>query len=114
MGSHKRKEGITSTQWYVFNDFSIEPIEEHESRVLELSFMTPVCIFFRRKNMERDYNLQLTYESPITVDALAETQSIASTAPYLKNRRRVTFTPLGPDEFLEKGFLVGLDAEFVT
>ena len=86
----------------MFNDFSIEPIEEHEARVLDLNFMTPVCIFFRRKNMEREYNLQLTYDSPITVDALAETQSIASTAPYLKNRRRVTFTPLGPDEVLEK------------
>jgi PAB-dependent poly(A)-specific ribonuclease subunit 2 len=26
----------------------------------------------------------------------------------------VTFTPLGNDEILEPGYLVGLDAEFVT
>ena len=70
--------------------------------MLDLNYMTPVCIFFRRKNMERDYNIQLTYDSPITTDTLAETQSIASTAPYLQHMRRVTFTPLQPDEHLEK------------
>jgi len=110
---HKRKEGITSTQWYLFNDFSIEPIEENEARSIELGYMTPVCLFYRRKGMESDYDLSPLSTTPITEDVLTETGLTA--APYMMGRRQhVTFSPLMADEQLEKGYLVGLDAEFVT
>ena len=66
--------------------------------------MTPVCIFFRRKNMERSYDIKLTYESPITRDVLNDTRSIAPGAatPFLRDIHGITFHPVLSDEVIDK------------
>ena len=64
--------------------------------------MTPVCIFFRRKYMERSYDVQLTYESPITRDVLNDTRSIASgtVMPFFRDVN--SFHPIEDHEVIDK------------
>ncbi|XP_064614568.1 LOW QUALITY PROTEIN: PAN2-PAN3 deadenylation complex catalytic subunit PAN2-like [Liolophura sinensis] len=104
---HQRKENVTCTQWYLFNDFSITPIEKLEGCHFNLEWKVPSVIYFIRRDINRYYNLQV--QNPITSDVLFNDTSLVNA-----KRRRVTMTPLSPDEVPKENDIIGLDAEFVS
>ncbi|KAL3831819.1 hypothetical protein ACJMK2_023521 [Sinanodonta woodiana] len=104
---HQRKENVTCTQWYLMNDFSITPIEKYEAVQLNLDWKVPCTIYYMRRDIVQYYNLAV--QNPITSAVFFDDSSILN-----PKRRKVTFTPLNPDELPKEGTIVGLDAEFVS
>ncbi|XP_023932627.1 PAN2-PAN3 deadenylation complex catalytic subunit PAN2-like [Lingula anatina] len=104
---HQRKEGVTCTQWYLFNDFSITPIEEQEAVQFNLEWKFPCLIYFIRKDLNQHYDIQI--KNPVSSDVLFADASLVN-----PKRRKITYSPLSLDELPQKGDLVGLDAEFVS
>nr|KAG5693513.1 hypothetical protein BaRGS_006215 [Batillaria attramentaria] len=87
---HQRKERVTCHQWYLFNDFCIQPIEKPENIAVDLTWKVP-------------------FRSWCSPDILYNDPALAN-----PKRRKITFLPLQLDETLNKGDLVGLDAEFIS
>ncbi|XP_062586569.1 PAN2-PAN3 deadenylation complex catalytic subunit PAN2-like [Saccostrea cucullata] len=104
---HQRKEKVTCTQWYLFNDFSILPIEKHEACAVNMDWKVPCTIYFKRRQLTKFHDLTVT--NPITIDVLREEFGLVNPAS-----RKVTFDPLSEDEFPQEGDVVALDAEFVS
>uniref|UniRef100_A0A0L8I679 USP domain-containing protein n=1 Tax=Octopus bimaculoides TaxID=37653 RepID=A0A0L8I679_OCTBM len=104
---HQRKEKVTCTQWYLFNDFSITPIEISEALHFDMDWKIPCIIYFTRKNINQYYDL--TVQNPITSDVLLDQSGVVN--PKITEK---TFIPLTPDEIPKRGSLVALDAEFVS
>lgn len=106
---HKRKEGVTHTQWYLFNDFSIESINKNEAIDFNMDWKVPCILYYMVDKINNKYDL--TIKNPNEVSILQPRASLAEQS-YITPH--MTFTPLGPDEVITKGYLVGLDAEFVS
>lgn len=104
---HQRKEGVTTTQWYLFNDFSISDVVKEEAVRFNLEWRVPCTIYFIRRDITKHY--YMTVFSPITSAVLFNESSLIN-----PKRRKLTFTPLSPEEHLQKGDIIGLDAEFVS
>ncbi len=66
-------------------------------------------IFFYAADVEPVCLQKLTFTNPITADVFGEDKSLAQ-----KGRKRITFSPLSPEEMPKAGDLVAIDAEFVT
>ncbi|XP_070565894.1 PAN2-PAN3 deadenylation complex catalytic subunit PAN2-like [Ptychodera flava] len=105
---HKRKEGVTHSNWYLYNDFAILPIEPHEAVQFNLEYKIPCILYFIRRDLTDDYDCSIT--SPIEASVLLAEASLAKGAM----KQHITFTPLQANELPEQGDCVGLDAEFVT
>lgn len=105
---HQRKEGVTHQQWYLFNDFLIEPVDKCEAVQFDMSWKVPAILYYARRNLHAEYNL--TIKNPIEASVLLAEASLAR-----KQRKcHATFIPLMLNEMPQAGDLVGLDAEFVT
>ncbi|XP_006035284.1 PAN2-PAN3 deadenylation complex catalytic subunit PAN2 isoform X1 [Alligator sinensis] len=105
---HQRKEGVTHQQWYLFNDFLIEPVDKWEAVQFDMSWKVPAVLYYARRNLNAKYNL--TIKNPIEASVLLAEASLAR-----KQRKcHATFIPLMLSEMPQAGDLVGLDAEFVT
>uniref|UniRef100_A0A670JX17 USP domain-containing protein n=1 Tax=Podarcis muralis TaxID=64176 RepID=A0A670JX17_PODMU len=105
---HQRKEGVTHQQWYLFNDFLIEPVDKCEAVQFDMSWKVPAILYYVRRNLHSKYNL--TIKNPIEASVLLAEASLAR-----KQRKcHATFIPLMLNEMPQVGDLVGLDAEFVT
>lgn len=104
---HQRKEKVTCTQWYLFNDFSILPIEKHEACAVNLDWKVPCTIYFKRRHLTKFHDLTVT--NPITVKVLREDFGLVNSV-----NRKVTFEPLTEEELPKEGDVVALDAEFVS
>ncbi|KAH3783339.1 hypothetical protein DPMN_161276, partial [Dreissena polymorpha] len=104
---HQRKEGVTTTQWYLFNDFSISDVEKEEAVRFNLEWRVPCTIYFIRRNIKEHYDLKV--RNPIN-------SSVLSDDAFLINpeRRKLTFSPLTTEEQPKEGDIIGLDAEFVS
>nr|XP_006819096.1 PREDICTED: PAB-dependent poly(A)-specific ribonuclease subunit 2-like [Saccoglossus kowalevskii] len=105
---HKRKEGVTHSNWYLFNDFAIAPIDKHEAVQFNLEWKVPCVLYFLRRDLNEDYECTIT--SPIKASSLLAEPSMAKAGM----KQHIAFTPLQASELPEPGDLVGLDAEFVT
>ncbi|XP_033111118.1 PAN2-PAN3 deadenylation complex catalytic subunit PAN2-like [Anneissia japonica] len=106
---HKRKEGVTHTNWYVFNDFAITPIERHEARQFNLDWMTPCVLYFTRTDLAEHHDTTVHY--PIDESVLLHKASLAQSTEV----QHSTFTALQSGELqFEDGFPVAIDAEFVS
>uniref|UniRef100_A0A8D2M6B5 USP domain-containing protein n=1 Tax=Zonotrichia albicollis TaxID=44394 RepID=A0A8D2M6B5_ZONAL len=105
---HQRKEGVTHQQWYLFNDFLIEPVDKCEAVQFDMSWKVPAILYYARRNLNSKYNLVI--KNPIEASVLLAEASLAR-----KQRKcHATFIPLMLNEMPQAGDLVGLDAEFVT
>ncbi|XP_021234933.1 PAB-dependent poly(A)-specific ribonuclease subunit PAN2 isoform X1 [Numida meleagris] len=105
---HQRKEGVTHQQWYLFNDFLIEPVDKCEAVQFDMSWKVPAILYYARRNLNSKYNLVI--KNPIEASVLLAEASLAR-----KQRKcHATFIPLMLSEMPQAGDLVGLDAEFVT
>ncbi|RMB90382.1 hypothetical protein DUI87_33268 [Hirundo rustica rustica] len=105
---HQRKEGVTHQQWYLFNDFLIEPVDKCEAVQFDMSWKVPAILYYTRRNLNSKYNLVI--KNPIEASVLLAEASLAR-----KQRKcHATFIPLMLNEMPQAGDLVGLDAEFVT
>uniref|UniRef100_A0A8C6VAE4 PAN2-PAN3 deadenylation complex catalytic subunit PAN2 n=1 Tax=Naja naja TaxID=35670 RepID=A0A8C6VAE4_NAJNA len=105
---HQRKEGVTHQQWYLFNDFLIEPVDKCEAVQFDMTWKVPAILYYVRRNLHSKYNLHI--KNPIEASVLLAEASLAR-----KQRKcHATFIPLMLSEMPQVGDLVGLDAEFVT
>ncbi|XP_030052590.1 PAN2-PAN3 deadenylation complex catalytic subunit PAN2 isoform X1 [Microcaecilia unicolor] len=105
---HQRKEGVTHSQWYLFNDFLIEPVDKCEAVQFDMSWKVPAILYYAKRHLNSKYNL--TIKNPIEASVLLAEASLAR-----KQRKcHATFIPLLLNEMPQAGELVGLDAEFVT
>lgn len=105
--NHVRKGQEPKTQWYLFNDFVISPIEESSATVFPLEWLTPCILIYVQRGCEQHFDTTITVKC-------AEAVLIAETHGPRSVHSPATFAPLGITEHLEKGDLVGIDAEFVT
>ncbi|KAB5546095.1 hypothetical protein PHYPO_G00068200 [Pangasianodon hypophthalmus] len=105
---HQRKEGVTHQQWYLFNDFLIEPIDKTEAAQFDLSWKVPAIIYYAKRNYHTKYDLRI--KNPIEANVLLTEASLARK----QRKSHATFIPLMVSEMPQAGDLVGLDAEFVT
>ncbi|XP_029450636.1 PAN2-PAN3 deadenylation complex catalytic subunit PAN2 [Rhinatrema bivittatum] len=105
---HQRKEGVTHSQWYLFNDFLIEPVDKCEAVQFDMSWKVPAVLYYAKRQLNTKYNLSI--KNPIEASVLLAEASLAR-----KQRKcHATFIPLLLNEMPQAGELVGLDAEFVT
>uniref|UniRef100_A0AAY4CWK0 PAN2-PAN3 deadenylation complex catalytic subunit PAN2 n=1 Tax=Denticeps clupeoides TaxID=299321 RepID=A0AAY4CWK0_9TELE len=105
---HQRKEGVTHQQWYLFNDFLIEPIDKTESVQFDVSWKVPAILYYAKRNYHLKYDLRI--KNPIEASVLLAEASLARK----QRKSHATFIPLTVSEMPQAGDLVGLDAEFVT
>uniref|UniRef100_A0A8B9HHP0 Poly(A) specific ribonuclease subunit PAN2 n=1 Tax=Astyanax mexicanus TaxID=7994 RepID=A0A8B9HHP0_ASTMX len=105
---HQRKEGVTHQQWYLFNDFLIEPIDKTEAAQFDVSWKVPAIIYYAKRNYHSRYDLRI--KNPIEASVLLTEASLARK----QRKSHATFIPLMASEMPQAGDLVGLDAEFVT
>lgn len=99
------EEATYEGQWYIFNDFSISPVEEQEAVWFTLDWKVPCVLFYR------------TDESAVDASPVPDQSIDPFSVDVLKMAtpgRRLTFRPLSPNEMLKRGELVAMDAEFVT
>ncbi|KAK6190508.1 hypothetical protein SNE40_002365 [Patella caerulea] len=104
---HMRKERVPCTQWYHINDFCIEPVERPEVTQMNLDWKIPCVLYFIRRNITDFHECKVV--NPITADVLLNDHGLVN-----PKRRKITFSPLQPDELPKKGDLIGLDAEFIS
>ncbi len=100
------------SQWYVFNDFSINTIAPFEATWFNLSWKLPCVLFYAAEDDVPASLDKLSFSSPITESVFREDLSLATTSRQA--HKRITFTPLSGSEMPKKGDLVAIDAEFVT
>uniref|UniRef100_A0A3B3DY03 Poly(A) specific ribonuclease subunit PAN2 n=1 Tax=Oryzias melastigma TaxID=30732 RepID=A0A3B3DY03_ORYME len=105
---HQRKEGVTHQQWYLFNDFLIEPIDKAEAAQFDVSWKVPAILYYAKRNYHTKYDLRI--KNPIDASVLLTEASLARK----QRKSHATFIPLMVSEMPQAGDLVGLDAEFVT
>ncbi|KAA0707248.1 PAN2-PAN3 deadenylation complex catalytic subunit PAN2 [Triplophysa tibetana] len=105
---HQRKEGVTHQQWYLFNDFLIEPIDKAESVQFDVNWKVPAVLYYVRRNYNAKYDLKI--KNPIEPSVLLTEASLARK----QRKSHATFIPLMMSEMPQASDLVGLDAEFVT
>uniref|UniRef100_A0A671SAG7 PAN2-PAN3 deadenylation complex catalytic subunit PAN2 n=1 Tax=Sinocyclocheilus anshuiensis TaxID=1608454 RepID=A0A671SAG7_9TELE len=105
---HQRKEGVTHQQWYLFNDFLIEPIDKAESAQFDVNWKVPAVLYYVKRNYNAKYDLRI--KNPIDANVLLTEASLARK----QRKSHATFIPLMVSEMPQAADLVGLDAEFVT
>ncbi|XP_028929154.1 PAN2-PAN3 deadenylation complex catalytic subunit PAN2 isoform X3 [Ornithorhynchus anatinus] len=105
---HQRKEGVTHQQWYLFNDFLIEPVDQCEAVQFDMNWKVPAILYYVKRNLNTKYNLSI--KNPIEASVLLAEASLARK----QRKTHATFIPLMLSEMPQAGDLVGLDAEFVT
>lgn len=103
------KEEHESSNWFVFNDFAVNPITSDEAISFFPDWKLPCLLFY--SDVANGFNLKDPPSNPITADVFKEDKSLAQKSEGLQ---RISFLPLATDEMPGKGDLVAMDAEFVT
>lgn len=95
-------------QWYVFNDFNINPIQLDEAPWYTLEWKVPCVLFYTSTDMPAESSdvQRDTLVNPFVQDYF--------TQPAAKKRYDLTFKPLTSNEMPKAGDFVAMDAEFVT
>uniref|UniRef100_A0A1B6CJM8 PAN2-PAN3 deadenylation complex catalytic subunit PAN2 n=1 Tax=Clastoptera arizonana TaxID=38151 RepID=A0A1B6CJM8_9HEMI len=104
---HQRASGSQISQWYIFNDFSVNPVAGQEAVWFSLDWKIPCVLYWTsRKFSGQNVN---TPVCSIPAGIFAEDVCVARSG-----KGSITFTPLTPEETPGPGDLVAMDAEFVT
>ena len=45
-------------QWYIFNDFSIQPIDKFDATQFNLDWKVPCVLYYMRHDVTNHYNIQ--------------------------------------------------------
>ncbi|KAL8618043.1 hypothetical protein ACOMHN_021763 [Nucella lapillus] len=104
---HQRKERVTCTQWYLFNDFSIEPIDKPEYVSMDLLWKIPSVVYYTRRTYLQNHDNSVA--NWCQLDILYDDPGLVNQPNF-----QATYLPLQWEETLTKGDLVGLDAEFIS
>lgn len=105
------------TRWYLFNDFTVSPVSVQEAVWFTFDWKVPAILYYSNTELVSDTeeNLQ-EYKTPLTFELLQEPAHINGDngldAPKHKNGTK--FQPFTRVAMPEKGYLVAMDAEFVT
>lgn len=75
-----------------------------------LKWKLPCLLFYQAVGHQTACLEKLSFTNPITSEVFCEDTSLAQKG----GRKRITFSPLGPEEMPKDGDLVAIDAEFVT
>ncbi|XP_046443074.1 PAN2-PAN3 deadenylation complex catalytic subunit PAN2-like isoform X2 [Daphnia pulex] len=112
LSSETSPEENNSSNWYVFNDFAVNPINPDEAISFFPDWKLP-CLLFYSKNETTNCSIltDRPLSNPITADVFKEDKSLAQKSECLQ---RISFLPLATDEMPGNGDLVAMDAEFVT
>ncbi|XP_059098009.1 PAN2-PAN3 deadenylation complex catalytic subunit PAN2-like [Tigriopus californicus] len=97
---------LPESQWYLFNDFSINPIDSSEATWIDLNLKVPSILVYRR--VERNEVSVPFHPQPSPSIGLDIFQ------PSQGHEGPLSFCPLDDNEVPRAGDLVALDAEFVT
>lgn len=111
-------------QWYVFNDFNINPIALDEAPWYTLDWKVP-CVLFYTSAESRAAEASAAAAEAIAADAAAAAAEPQAplvnpfvqdyfTQQSAKKRYDLTFKPLTANEVPKAGDFVAMDAEFVT
>ncbi|ORX33274.1 ubiquitin carboxyl-terminal hydrolase-domain-containing protein [Kockovaella imperatae] len=95
-----------SGEWFVFNDFLVQPVPPEEVFTFE-PWKIPAVIFLQRRDLKVDVDALPTQLGP---NALLEDVSIA----FNRRRNLIKHKILDPEEMPPRGSLVSIDAEFVA
>lgn len=100
-------------QWYVFNDFNINPIALDEAPWYTLDWKVPCVLFYTSAESRRESREAAAVEQPpaLLVNPFVQDYFTQQSA---KKRYDLTFKPLTADEVPKAGDYVAMDAEFVT
>lgn len=110
---HSRIASAVS-QWYVFNDFSVNTISPAEAVWFNLAWKQPCIFFYAAGDADMPECLSsLAFSNPITASVFGGDLSLAASSTH-RGQKRITFSPLAQSEMPRKGDLVAIDAEFVT
>jgi len=107
--TYHARVGSAVSQWYIFNDFTINPIPPQEAVWFNLKWKIPCVLCFTAQKMSASIG-EFRYKNPITEEVFSEDKSLLQKA----GGKRITFTPLKHEEIPKKGDLIAIDAEFVT
>uniref|UniRef100_A0A1D1ZYT3 USP domain-containing protein n=1 Tax=Auxenochlorella protothecoides TaxID=3075 RepID=A0A1D1ZYT3_AUXPR len=111
------------SDWWLFNDFSIQPVPAAEAGELYDGQKVPCLLFYTRRAVDAEERAARMHEEegllgtrPTPVLSSLGFQALCRISPLglRANLRAPTFLPLGPDELPRPGMLLALDAEFVS
>lgn len=100
-------------QWYVFNDFNINPIALDEAPWYTLDWKVPCVLFYTSAESRRESRAAAAAAQP-PVQLVNPFVQDYFTQQSAKKRYDLTFKPLTADEVPKAGDYVAMDAEFVT
>ena len=107
---HMKKTPIdpeSDYQWYLFNDFWIQKINQDDAVNFDPIYSTPCVLYFTRNDLDSRHSLDIKF--PLNATVLQPGKSVSKSHTDAR-----LFTPLEHDEMPSKGTLVGIDCEFVT
>ncbi|KAL6767877.1 PAR1 [Auxenochlorella protothecoides x Auxenochlorella symbiontica] len=119
----KQGTGGGQGDWWLFNDFSIQPVPAAEAGELYDGQKVPCLLFYTRRAVDAEERAARMHEEeglldtrPTPVLSSLGFQALCRISPLglRANLRAPTFLPLGPDELPRPGMLLALDAEFVS
>lgn len=97
---------VAPGQWYLFNDFCINPSTEQNVTHFDPTWKAPCVFYFTRRTLAA---LPIPPAiNPITKDVLF------ATSPFSNGTEYTEVEPLGKDEIPGPGDIVAVDAEFVS
>lgn len=99
------------TRWYLFNDFTVSPVSVTEAVWFTFDWKIPtVCYYTSTNTTTRDtVNDMNDYQNPMTFELFKEPSAVT---PETEDKDTVVCKP--PTQPFQKGYLVAMDAEFVT
>ncbi|XP_044730900.1 PAN2-PAN3 deadenylation complex catalytic subunit PAN2 isoform X2 [Chrysoperla carnea] len=100
-------EGGDTSQWYLFNDFSVTAVPAQEAVWFSLDWKVPCVLYYVANDLDMT---KTDVSNPLTQDVFGQDKCLARS----DNSKSITFTPLSAAEMPQPGELIAMDAEFVT
>lgn len=110
--------GLTpETRWYLFNDFTVSPVSVQEAVWFTFDWKIPTILYYTCDELvvKETVDTLMEYKSPLTFELFQEPSQInKDNNDGDKRKNGIKFQPFTSLYMPEKGYLVAMDAEFVT